>query len=50
MGAGAFDQSHRCPRAPANPIAETGDEFQPRGAATDHDDTVQRRFLEPSSA
>ena len=44
MGPGAFDQGNRRPRAPAEAIAEAGDEFEPRSTAADHDDAVQRRL------
>src|SRR4029453_14281285 len=42
MSPGTFDQSDRRPLAPAEAIAELCDQFKSRGAATDHDDAVQR--------
>ena len=42
MGPGAFDQGDGRARAPAQAIAEPGDQLQARRAAAYHDDAVQR--------
>ena len=44
MGPRIFDQGNRDSRAPAEAIAEPGDEFKPRRAAPDDDDAVRRRL------
>jgi hypothetical protein len=41
MGAGVLHQRDACLTAPAEAVAEPGDEFKPRRAATDHNNSVE---------